>query len=91
MLSGCVDLGPHILPFCVQAPADRPTVFTFWAPLIDTSKLRGEANISIERMASIRTMVMRTILKQVFSQTERAKLFCNKFWDLSDMIYESFR
>ena len=46
-----------------------------WTPLIDASKLRGEPNVSIERMASIRTMVLRTILKQCLSQTERAKLF----------------
>jgi len=38
-------------------------------------KLRGEAIVSIESMASIITMVMRTILKQCLSQTERVKLF----------------
>ena len=68
-----------------------PVVLPFWTPFIETSKSRGEANVSTERMASIRTMMMRTILEQCLSQTERAKLFCNKFWDLSDMIYESFR
>ena len=42
-------------------PADRSTVFPFWTPLIDTSKLRGEANVSIEKMESIRTMVIQKL------------------------------
>ena len=61
----------------IWTPADRSTVFPFWTPLIDTSKLRGEANVSIVRMAKIRTM-KGTIVKQCHSNIQ-GKTFCITF------------
>ena len=73
--------GSQILCFFAQAPSrlckpPASTVFPFWTPLIDTSNFRGEANVSNERKARIRTMVRwGTILRQCCSNIE-GKAFC---------------
>ena len=51
-------------PFGIHCLDCRPNVFPFWAPLIETSKLRGIANVTIEIMPRIRNMVKRNILKR---------------------------
>ena len=77
---GIKDFGQR-WSFSTQIPFDFghdcSSVSPFWTPLIDTSKLRGEANISIVRMAKIRTM-KGTIVKQCHSNIE-GKTFCNTF------------
>ena len=64
----------------------------FWAPLIETSKLRGETNVSIERMPRIINVVLWTILKQsppIF----RVQLFAINYvtFHMKSMIYSNLR
>ena len=78
---------PQKWPFSTQAGIVCLAVSPFWTPLIDTSKLRGEANVCIERMARTRTMVLRTILKQCPPNIE-GRTFCNKFWNITEEWYD---